>query len=364
MISFAPTEEQQLVVDTISRYSREKVQPARHDADEQRAYSPQLIEEGWRLGLAGAWVPESYGGLGEPHSALNAALFAEELAYGDLALALQVLTPALFGLPVREFGSQAQQSRWLPTLAGENFAPLSAALWETGWDFDPAKLQSSARRDGDEYVLQGNKVRVPLAEDSPALLIYANEDGVTQGFIVERNTAGLLIGEREQLMGLRALPTYELSLDGCRVSASARLGEEKGLDFGRVQNLSRVTVAGLAVGVARAALEYAVTYAKDRQAFGRPIAQFQSIAFMLAEMRIELDGARLMLWEAAWNLDRDRPATRECVLAAQYADETAMLVADRAVQIYGGHGYIRENPVELLLRNARGITSLAGMALL
>ncbi|MGO8951169.1 MAG: acyl-CoA dehydrogenase family protein [Ktedonobacterales bacterium] len=364
MISFAPTDEQQLVVDTISRYARERVHAARHEADEQRAYPANLIQEGWRLGLASAWVPEAYGGLGEPHSALNAALFAEELAYGDLTLALYVLTPALFGLPILEFGSQAQQSRWLPNLAGDNFPPLTAALWETGWDFDPSKLQASASRDGEEYVLQGKKVQVPLAADAHALLIYANEGGATQAFIVERDREGLTVGEREQLMGLRALPTYELSLDGCRVPALSRLGENTGCDFGQVQNLSRVTVAALALGVARSALEYAVAYAKERQAFGRPIAQFQSIAFMLAEMQIEVDAARLMLWEAAWNLDQGRPATRECVLAAQYADETGMLVADRAVQIYGGHGYIRENPVELLLRNARGMTSLSGMALL
>lgn len=367
MISFAPTEEQQLVVDTISRYSREKVHPARHEADEKRAYPDNLIEEGWRLGLQSVWVPEGLGGLGEPHSAVSAALFAEELAYGDLALALQVLAPALFGLPIHLYGTEAQQARWLPYLARERFAPLAVALQETGWDFDPAHLATSARREGDEYTLHGSKVGVSLADSAEALLVYADEGGETQAFIVERNTTGLVVGEREQLMGVRAFPTYELSLDACRVPASARLGMGAGLDpadFDRLQNLSRVTLAALALGVSRSALEYATAYAKDRHAFGRPIAQFQSIAFMLAEMCIELDAARLMVWEAAWNLDQNCPATRECVLAAQYADSTAMSIADRAVQIYGGHGYIRENPVELLLRNARGITTLAGMALL
>jgi acyl-CoA dehydrogenase len=364
MISFAPTDEQQFVIDTIGRYVRAKVQPVRHDADEQRAYPAALIEEGWRLGLTSTWVPEAYGGLGESHSALNAALFAEELAYGDLALALYVLAPALFGLPVLRFGSQAQQLRGLPYLAHDTLPPLTAALWETGWDFDPSRLRTNARRDGSDYVLSGAKVGVPLAKDAAAFLIYANEDGSTQAFIVERDTPGLSIGEREQLMGLRALPTYEIVLDGCRISATARLGESQDIDFRQVQNFSRVTVAALALGVARAALEHALVYAKGRLAFGRPIAQFQSIAFMLAEVRIEIDAARLMIWEAAWNLDQGHESTRECVLAEQQASETAMLAADRAVQIYGGHGYIRENPVELLLRNARGITLLAGMALL
>jgi acyl-CoA dehydrogenase len=364
VISFAPTEEQQLIIDIISRYGREKVEPARHEADEQREFPALVTLEGWRLGLASAWVPAASGGLGDPHSALNAALFAEELAYGDLALTLYLLTPVLFGLPVHLFGSQAQRSRWLPYLARDTYPRLTGALSETGWDFDPSKLQTSARRDSQEYVLHGEKVAVPLAADAEAFLVYASEGGKTEAFIVERDRPGLVVREREQLMGLRALPTYELSLEECHVPAEARLGEEAGIDFSRIQNLSRVTVAALALGVARAALDHALAYARERQAFGRPIAQFQSIAFMLAEMRIEIDGARLMTWEAAWNLDQGRSATRECVLATQYADETSMLVADRAVQIYGGHGYIRENPVEQLLRNARGITTLAGMALL
>ena len=128
MISFAPTADQQLVIDTIGRYVRERVEPARHEADEERRYPAALIEEGWRLGLTTTWVPETYGGLGEPHSAVNAALFAEELAFGDLALALNVLAPALLGLPVLSFGTEAQQARWLPYLTRDNRPPLSAAL--------------------------------------------------------------------------------------------------------------------------------------------------------------------------------------------------------------------------------------------
>jgi alkylation response protein AidB-like acyl-CoA dehydrogenase len=364
MISFSPTEEQQFVVATIGRFAREKVRPARQEADETGAYPRALIEEGWRLGLTAAWVPEDYGGLGEEHSAINAALFAEELGYGDLSLALHVLAPALVGVPILRAGSEAQRERWLPRLAEDVFPALSAALTESGWDFDPAHPRTTARRDGDEYVLDGAKVRVPLAAEAEALLIYADDSDATQGFIVDRAAAGLVIGEREQLMGLRALPTYELTLSDCRVAAAARVGEGKGMDMGAVLNLSRVTLGALAVGVARNALEHALAYAKERQAFGKHIAQFQSIAFMLAEMRIEVDAARLMVWEAAWHLDQGHDATRECVLGAQYAEETAMMVADRAVQIYGGHGYIRENPVESLLRQARGISTLTGMALL
>ena len=364
MISFAPTEDQQSVIDTVQRYVREKVQRLRHDADEERGYPQAVIDEGWRLGVMSSWVPEEFGGLGEPHSAVSAALYAEELAYGDVSLALQVLTPGLFGLPVLQFGSEAQKERWLSHLSEDEFPKLTAALSETGWDFDPANLKTTATREGNGYVLNGAKVRVPLAADALAILVYAKLDGQTQAFVVEQGTGGLEVGTREQLMGLRALPTYELTLKDCYVPADARLGEENGLDLNKLLNISRVTVGAMGVGLARAALENAISYAKERQAFGKYIAQFQSIAFMLAEMRMELDAARLMVWEAAWNLDNGHEATRECVLGAQYADDTAMLVADRALQIYGGHGYIREQPVESLLRNARGFATLTGAAML
>lgn len=364
MISFAPTDDQQVVIDTIQRFAREKVQRLRHDADEERAYPRAVVEEAWRLGVMSGWVPEDLGGLGEPHSATNAALFAEELAYGDVTLALYVLTPGLFGLPVLEFGTLNQKARWLPQLAEDKFPNLTAALRENGWDFDTANLQTTAKREGDNYVLNGTKVGVPLAADAEAILVYANEAGKTQAFIVEQGAAGLEVGEREQYMGLRALPTYAVTLKDCRVLAEARLGGENGIELGRLLNYSRVTLGGLAVGLARCALDNALTYAKERQAFGKYIAQFQSIAFMLAEMRMELDAARLLVWEAAWNLDAGHEGTRECVLGRQYADETAMMVSDRSLQIYGGHGYIREQPVELLLRNARAFASIIGGAML
>ncbi len=364
MISFAPTEDQQLIIDNIRRFVRERVQRASREADEGRGYSAGLLSEGWQLGLLGIWTPEAMGGLGEPHSAIGAALFAEELAYGDLALALHLLTPALFALPVLEFGTSAQQERWLSSLESEKLPMLTAALNENGWNFDPANLATTATRDGDGYVLNGAKVRVPIAAEAEAMLVYAAEDGKTQAFIVEKGAEGLQIGEREQLMGIRALPTYELTLAECRIPASAKLGEAGGVELDKLLNFSRVTVGGLAVGVARAALEHAVTYAKERQAFGKAIAQYQSIAFFLAEMQMEIDAARLLVWEAAWNVDKGSPATRECALGVHYADETAMLVADRTVQIYGGHGYIRDNGVEQLLRDARSFATLTGSAML
>ena len=164
-------------------------------------------------------------------------------------------------------------------------------------------------------------------------------------------------------MGIKALATYELTLKDCRIPRENRLGGEKGCDFNLIMNSSRVALAAMAVGVARAAFEYSRDYAKERVAFGEPIASRQAIAFMLAEMAIEVDATRLMTWEAAWKLDRKEDATKEASLAKTYADDMAVTVTDRAVQILGGHGYIRDHPVELWLRNGRGFATFDGMAI-
>ena len=363
MISFQPTEDQKLVIETIQRFVKERVQRIRHEADENRTLPAEVINEGWSLGLLAGWVPEEFGGLGESHSAVGGALYAEELAYGDLSLALTLLAPSLVGLPVLEFGTPEQKAKWLPRLTEDKFPALTAALSEPGWNFDPNAPGTLAVLEDEEYILNGQKVLVPLAAEAEVILVYAFEAGKTQAFLVEKGTPGLIIGEREKNMGLQALPTYEIKLDNCHLPLSARLGGEAGCDAQKLLNYSRVGLSALAVGVARAALDYAQAYAKERQAFGRAIAQFQSIAFMIAEMSIEVDAARLMAWEAAWTLDQGQDALKESVLAKNYADEMSLTVTDRSVQILGGHGYIREHPVEGFLRNARAFAVAPGLAM-
>jgi alkylation response protein AidB-like acyl-CoA dehydrogenase len=242
--------------------------------------------------------------------------------------------------------------------------PATAALIEPRWDFDPRALHTTAEREQGYYVLNGHKAYVPLAADAEAMLVYAREGGATQAFIVEKGAGGMTVLEREKNMGVRALPTYEVKLEDVRVPRDARLGGDTGSNADLLLNYSRVALASLAVGVARGAYEYARDYAKQRETFGRPIAQYQAIAFMLAEMAIEIDAARLMAWEAAWTLDKGQDATRQAALAKQYADEAVLFVTDRAVQVLGGHGYIREHPVERWLRNGRGFTAFLGLAMI
>jgi acyl-CoA dehydrogenase len=217
MISFTPTDEQQLIIETVRRYAIERLRPAAHEADEGRTTPPDLIRKGWDLGLLPSAIPEEYGGFGESHSALTGALAAEELAYGDLPMALHLLTPNLFGIPLLHCGTEEQKQHWLPRLTDATFVPYTAALIEPRWDFDPLALQTSAEKNLNGYVLNGHKAYVPLADQAEAILVYAREGGATQAFIVEQGTNGLHVQDREQHMGLRALPTYEIKLEDVQV---------------------------------------------------------------------------------------------------------------------------------------------------
>lgn len=364
MFSLTPSDEQHLIIETVRRYAVERLRPIAHDADESRDVPFEVIDKGWELGLLPSSIPEQYGGFGEEHSAVTGALAAEELAYGDLALAMYLLTPNLFGIPVLHCGTAEQKQRWLPRLSEASFAPFTAALIEPRWNFNPYALETRAVRQQAGYLLNGHKAYVPLAAEAEAIMVYAREEDATQAFIVEKDAPGLVITEREKHMGIRALPTYELQLNDVRVPAEAKLGGVEGGDFELLLSYSRVALAALAVGVARGAYEYARDYAKGREAFGRPIAQFQAIAFTLAEMAIEVDAARLLALEAAWKLDRGDEAQQAAVLAKQYADEAVLFVTDRAVQVLGGHGYIREHPVERWLRNGRGFSTFLGLAMI
>jgi alkylation response protein AidB-like acyl-CoA dehydrogenase len=362
MISFTPTDEQNLISETVKRYASERLRPAAHDADESRTLPTALVHKGWELGLLPSAIPETYGGFGD-HSAVTSVLAAEALAYGDLSGALYLLAPHSFALPLLKFGTDDQKTTWLPQLADADFASFSAALIEPRWDFDPQNLSTVATRQDDRFVLSGRKAFVPLAADAKALLVYAKLDTTTQAFIVERGTPGLKVLDREKNMGIRALPTYEVQLDDVSLPLSAQLGGETGIQFDLLLNYSRVSLAALGAGMARAAYEYARDYAKTREAFGRPVAQFQAIAFMLAEMAIEVEAINSMALEAAWQLDKGQDATRSAVLAKHYADDAVLFVTDRAVQVLGGHGYIREHPVERWLRDGRGFSSFLGLAM-
>ena len=367
MIDFELSEEQQMIRDSVGSFAREEIRPAARPADESGAIPPELIAKAWQLGLVRGPIPEKFGGDGGERSAVTGAIVAEELGFGDLAIALAVLAPRLLAYPVLEMGTDDQRAKYLKRFTGDSFVAASAALMEPRYDFDLTAPQASARRDGASFMLNGAKCMVPLAKESDTILIYAATDpgagfaGV-DGFIVPRDAQGVSVSEREKNMGLKALATYGVTLKDCLVNADARLGGEQRANYSRLMSEGRVALCAIAVGMMNAAFEYARDYAKERKAFGVPIATKQAIAFMLADMAIEIDAARLLVWEAASHLDHGEDALKESYLAKNYVAASALKVTDNAVQALGGHGYIREHPVEMWLRNARGLSALDGLA--
>lgn len=367
MISFALSDEQKMIRETVAAFATEEIRPAARATDESGAIPDEVIAKAWELGLVQGAVPEKFGGYGDTRSAVTGAIVAEELAFGDLAIALHAIAPRLAAYPLIAYGTDEQRDRFLKSLAGDHFVAASAALMEPHFDFDPVGMRTTVRREQDGLVIDGRKCYVPLAESSELIVVYAAVDRApgfagVEGFIVPRGITGLEIGEREKNMGIKGLATYGLSLHECRVGLDAKLGGENRINFTRILSESRVALAAMAVGVARAAFEYARDYAKERRAFGMPIAAKQAIAFMLAEMATEIDATRLLVWEAASRLDKGEDALKESSQARNYAAQSCLMVADNAVQVLGGHGYIREHPVEMWLRNARGFAVFEGLA--
>lgn len=352
----------------MGEFAVQAMRPLARDCDEAEAIPDDFLDQAWQLGLTSTVIPEDLGGGGEAASPMMNALILEQLAYGDATLALAVLTPSLFVLPLVEQGTDEQRAKYLPPFCGERFHAASLAVVEPGPLFDPWKLATTARRRGDVWVLGGEKSLVPMAASCHYFLVLARpvtgEPGDRDGldaFIVPRGAPGLSVSEPEQNLGLRALATHRLTFEGVEVPAGDRLGGEGGADAVRLLDRSRAALASVMTGLSRSVMDYCIPYAKERVAFGEPIARKQAIAFMIADMKVEADAMRWLAWKAASELQNGRSATRSAHLARAYAARETLKIADNGVQVLGGHGYIRDHPVEMWFRNARTLGVLEGM---
>ena len=361
MYSFEPTEDQQIVISAAKKLAEKDFRTRMREADDAREPAAEWPAASWELSLLPASIPEQYGGFGEP-SALTFVLAAEDLAWGDLSAALTAMAPNLTALPILHCGTEEQKNEILSLYCTEEYVPGSAALMETGIGFNPYELKTTAAAKDGGYVLSGEKCNVPYAAESDRVLVYASLNGASQAFLVNKDTPGFIIKEREQNLGMCAFPMYSVEFNNCAIPASQRLGGDKGCDFSFLLNASRTALAAMAVGVARASLEYSVDYAKQRKVFGEALAQRQSLAFKFAEIATDIDAARMMVWKAAWDIENGHDATTDAYLAKNFAGDTALAAADRAVQVLGGYGYTRDFPAELWLRNARGFAIMEGIA--
>ena len=352
------SDEQRMVMELARSIAREKIAPVAAHHDETETYPEEPMRLLAQQGLMGIWLPEAYGG--SDMGALAVALVAEEIAWACAATATNWGATPLGGYPILLAGTEAQKRRYLPWIAaGEMLAAYSLSEPDAG--SDAASLRTTAVRRGDRYVLNGTKLWCSNGTHAGVITLFATVDpskgpkGIT-AFLVEPGFPGFAVGKQERKMGIRASPTVALHLQDCEVPAENRLGEE-GEGFGiamRTLDYTRPMTGATAVGVGQAALDAATAYAKERRQFGKPIAAFQGLQFMLAAMAMQVHGARLMVHHVASLVDRGVSGTvLEASMAKCFAADAAMKVATDAVQVFGGVGYTREFPVERFMRDAK-----------
>src|SRR5216117_1657619 len=352
------TDEQGQMRDLVRVIARERIAPLAARVDETETYPADQLAWLGEQGLMGLYIPEAYGG--SAMGTLAFCLAVEEIAWACASTAVIYLVQYAGGWPIVAAGSEEQKRRYLPRLAsGEMTAAFS--LSEPGAGSDAASISTKAVRRGDRYILNGVKLWVSNGSQASVITLFATVDrgrrkqGVT-AFLVEPTFPGIALGKLERKMGIRGSPTVALHLTDCEVPVENRLGEEgEGYKIAlQVLDGSRPAVGAEAVGIGQAALDAAVAYAKERQQFGQPIANFQGLQFMLADMAMQVHGARLLVHHAAALVDRGAPSTAlEASLAKCFAADAAMKVTTDAVQIFGGYGYTREYPVERFMRDAK-----------
>jgi alkylation response protein AidB-like acyl-CoA dehydrogenase len=353
----ALSEEEQMFRDMVRQFAEEQIAPLVHDMDQAARLEPQLVETVFELGLMGIEIPEQHGGAGA--SFFTSVLVVEELSRIDPAVAVLVdVQNTLVDTCIMRYGNDDQRDRYLPRLATDMVGAY--ALSEAGSGSDAFALQTRARRDGDDWILDGSKLWITNGEEAGLFIVFANANpeagykGIT-AFLVERDTDGFVVGKKEDKLGIRASSTVELSFSGCRVPAANLVGEEgQGYKIAIEQlNEGRIGIGAQMVGLAQGALDHTLRYVQEREQFGRPIGQFQGVQFQLADMRTEIEAARLLVYNAARLKEANRPFLAEAAMAKLFASESAQRVASLCVDLFGGYGFTKEYPIEKLYRDAK-----------
>jgi len=367
MVDLRLTDEQEGMRQLAHRFAERELRPVAAEYDERNEMPWPVLEKAARIGLMSYQYPEKHGG-GDVPSILTACLVAEELAWGCLGIATAIIGAGLAAVPILVAGTEKQQARYIPWFCDEGQVRLGAfALTEPEAGSDAASIRTTAVRQGDHYVLNGQKRFITHGGIADLYAIFATVDpgkghhGIT-AFIVEKGMPGLSAGKKEDKMGMRACHTGDVILKDVRVPVENRLGEEGEGFYIAMKSFdhTRPVVAACAVGVARAAYEYAFQYAQERVQFGKPIMAKQAVRFMLADMATEIDAARLLTWRAAWRADQGLPSTVQASMAKVFAADMGMRATTDAVQILGGYGYMREYPVEKWMRDAKILQIVEG----
>ena len=357
MIDFSLTEEQVQIQELARKFAREEIIPKAAHHDQTGEFPREIVKKAWDIGLMNTHVPAEYGGAGL--GVLDGCLITEEFAYGCTGIATAMEANGLAAAPVIVAGNEEQKKEFLGRLTRE---PLFAAycVTEPGAGSDVAGIRTSAKRVGDDYVINGEKMWITNASVANWYFLLAYTDPSAKhrgmsGFIVPRETPGVTVGKKEKNLGQRASDTRGITFEDVKVPAKYLLGKE-GDGFKIAMSAfdhTRPTVSSGAVGLARRAMDEAIKYATERSAFGQPIAKYQAVSFMIADMAKDVEAARLLVWQAAWAIDNGRRNTKLASFAKAFAADVAMRVTTDAVQVFGGYGYSQEYPVEKLMRDAK-----------
>jgi len=361
---FEPTPEQLLVRDMARDFACREVLPVAAALDRDGRFPAEILARLAGLGLMGVNIREEYGGAQAGPVAYVMAL--AEIASACASTAVVMSVTNMVAEVIQQFGTEEQRRRYIPRITSGAYAAAAFGLSEPGAGSDPGSMTTTARRDGDGWVLHGQKAWITSGDRAGVLVVWARTGGPGTGglsaFLVEPGTPGFEVGRHEDKMGLRASSTVSLHFDNCRLPAEALLGEEnRGFPIAMMAlDGGRLGISAQALGIARAAIEEATAYAKERRQFGRPIADFQAIQWMLADCVAEWDAAWLLLLRAAWLKEQGRPFSREASMAKVYATERANAICARCFQIHGGYGYVKEYPIERHLRDVRVTTIYEG----
>jgi alkylation response protein AidB-like acyl-CoA dehydrogenase len=360
LFDITPDDEQQMLQASVKEFAAEKVRPVAQQADTDCATPVELLKEINELGVNMLGVPEELGGVMQERAAVASVLIGEALAHGDMGVAYAAMAPGAVATAIGRWGTAEQEAAYLPAFTGEDVPAAALAILEPRPLFDPFQLDTKARRDGRDWLLDGAKSLVARVADCELFVIAAQAESVGPVlFVVESSTPGLSV-EAEPAMGLRPAATGRLVLDGVRLPNTAVLAEGDPAAYEKCVQRARIAWCALAVGTAQAVLDYAIPYVNERQAFGEPISNRQAVAFAVSDVGIETDAMRLSTYRAASRADQGKDYAREAALARRLCATKSMKIGSDGVQLLGGHGFVKEHPVERWYRDLRAMGVMEG----
>ena len=364
LFDITPDDEQRMVRESFRDFAEAELRPAALAADAAAAAPPELLAEAAQLGVTMFGVPEELGGAISERSSVTSVLAAEALAHGDMGIAVAALAPAAVATALSLWGDEEQQARYVPAFVGDDVPAAALALLEPHPLFDPFAPRTTARRDaGDGYVLSGTKALVPRGADAELLIVGAELEGQGPALFVVEPKEGGVAARPAPGMGVRAAATAELVLDDVRLPSRALLGGADPAVYADCVRRARLAWCAVAIGTAQAVLDYVVPYVNERVAFGEPVSHRQSVAFAVSDIAIELEGMRLTTLRAASRSDQEREIARETALARVLCSEKGAAIGSQGVQLLGGHGYVKEHPVERWYRDLRAVGLMEGALL-